>query len=228
MRVANASGDVLVDPNRVTEAGRSSLQSLGRLAPAKPAERDQSQGRTMILTTGRLTLRPVAAGDACPLHELWSSAGVRRFLWDDEIIPMDRTRSAIELSHQLFEGRGHGLWSAWLKDSPELCGFGGLWPFRDPPQYELLYGVAERLWSRGYATEIGEAIVRYCTRSLGMPKVRASTDTGNVGSIRVLEKLGLRLVERCTVDGLDTVFYQWQVPAGDSRGGGATDLMGET
>ncbi len=193
MRAASAPGEVLVHPIR------------------------------MILTTRRLTLRPVAADDAPSLHELWSSAGVRRFLWDDESIPMARTRAAVDLSHQLFEARRHGLWCARLKDAPELCGFGGLWPFRDPPEFELVYGVAERLWGRGHATEIAEAIVRHCTRTLGMPAVRASTDIGNVASIRVLEKLGFRLLERRTAEGLDTVFYEWQGAVRDSGGDGAAD-----
>jgi RimJ/RimL family protein N-acetyltransferase len=41
-----------------------------------------------------------------------------------------------------------------------------------------------------------------------MPLVRASTDVGNVASIRVLEKLGARFDRRDTVGCLDTVFYE--------------------
>ena len=182
----------------------------------------------MNLSTRRLVLEPITAADEGALHVLWSSPGVRRFLWDDEVIPIERTRDAIARSRKLLAADGHGLWAARRAGTTALCGFGGLWPFRDPPELELLYGVSEPLWGRGYATEIGKAIVRYCTRSLRMPTVRASTDTGNVASIRVLEKLGFRLVERRTVDGLDTVFYQRQATAADSDSGGATHLVEET
>src|SRR5687767_15878208 len=88
------------------------------------------------LTTRRCVLRPITANDAEPLHELWSSPGVRRFLWDDEIIPIARTRAAVEHSQRMFEEHAYGLWGAWAPSSRDLIGFGGLWPFRDPPDLE--------------------------------------------------------------------------------------------
>jgi ribosomal-protein-alanine N-acetyltransferase len=161
------------------------------------------------LTTPRLVLRPIAGDDARMLHELWTNAGVRRFLWDDEIIPMARTEAVVEQSERLYADRRCGLWAAWTIDErQELAGFAGLCPFRDPPELELLYGVAEPLWGRGYATEIAQAVTAYCFDVLAMPVVRASTDVGNVASIRVLEKLGFHFLQQDVVGGLDTVFYE--------------------
>ncbi len=160
------------------------------------------------LTTPRCVLHPITLDDAEQLHELWSSPGVRRFLWDDEIIPLARTRAAIEQSQRMFEEQAFGLWGAWSSASPSLIGFGGLWPFRDPPDLELLYGVTERLWRQGYAAEVAQAVMMYCFDSLHMPVVRASTDAANTASVRVLEKLGFRSVRRSTIGGLRTVFYE--------------------
>lgn len=162
----------------------------------------------MNLTTRRLALNPVVQEDLQPLHALWSSAGVRRFLWDGEIITLARTEGVITESRRQFAECGHGLWCAWRVNSRELCGFGGIWPFRDPPELELLYGVAEHLWGQGYATEIAHGIVGHCFQSLSMAVVRASTDAANVASICVLEKLKFEFVERKTVASLDTVFYE--------------------
>jgi RimJ/RimL family protein N-acetyltransferase len=64
------------------------------------------------LTTARCVLRPVAARDLEPLHRLWSSAGVRRFLWDDEVIPIARAAAAIDQSDRLFREHRFGLWGA--------------------------------------------------------------------------------------------------------------------
>jgi [ribosomal protein S5]-alanine N-acetyltransferase len=160
-----------------------------------------------ILTTHRCLLRPIGPDDADDLHRLSTSPGVSRYLWDSEIIPLARTRDVIAQSERLFAARDHGLWGAWTADSRRLCGFAGLWPFRDPPEMELLYGVAEDLWGQGYATEIAQAIVRHCLDQLQMPVLRASTDAGNAASVRVLEKLGFVFDRRATVDGLETVFY---------------------
>ena len=46
----------------------------------------------MVLQTSRLLLRPAGEPDIEPLHRLWAEPGVRRFLWDDEVIPLDRAR----------------------------------------------------------------------------------------------------------------------------------------
>jgi ribosomal-protein-alanine N-acetyltransferase len=83
-----------------------------------------------------------------------------------------------------------------------------LWPFREPPNLELLYGIAESLWGQGYATEVAQAVMTYCFDSLHMPAVRASTDEANAASRRVLEKLGFACVRRVTLGGLSTAFYE--------------------
>jgi ribosomal-protein-alanine N-acetyltransferase len=163
--------------------------------------------RQFILTTDRLSMRPLAREDAEALHDLWITPGVRRFLWDDEIIPFERTCSVIETSSRLFAEHGFGLWGARTADA-RLRGFAGFWHFRDPPERELLYGVAQEDWGRGYATELARAAIAYGFGRLQMPTIRASTDTGNVSSIRLLEKLGFHLVRRTTTDGLDTVFFE--------------------
>jgi ribosomal-protein-alanine N-acetyltransferase len=159
-------------------------------------------------------MRPVAAHDAPELHALWTASGVRRFLWDGAIIPRARTVEAIATSERLFGERRYGLWIARKVDTRHLVGFAGLWPFRDPPEIELLYGTAESNWGQGYAPETGRAIVDYCFTTLGMPVIAASTDAANSASIRVLDKLGFHLTRRLEVGGLDTVFFEMRRPAG--------------
>jgi [ribosomal protein S5]-alanine N-acetyltransferase len=163
-----------------------------------------SDQASVELTTPRFVLRPIAVADTEPLHALWTSAGIRRFLWDDEIIPIERTRASIDLNQRLFAERRFGLWGARLAATNDLIGFGGLWPFRELPELELVYGVGDAFWGRGFATEIARAVTAYCFEVLEMPVVRASTNVGNAASARVLEKLGFRL----TRPGLDTVFYE--------------------
>ena len=165
------------------------------------------------LLTPRLTLSPLRATDTEALHELWTAPGVRRFLWDDEVIPPEQTADVVRRSEVLFSERGFGLWGARLQDSragyerAKLAGFAGYWYFRDPPELELLYGVAEPLWGRGLATELAGAMLDYGWTSLGFDDVQASTDGANTASVRVLEKLGFTMTRQAVVDGLDTIFF---------------------
>ena len=161
-----------------------------------------------ILQTGRLTLRPLGRADAEALHALWTSAGVARFIWDGKAIPFEQTTGILERNEAQFESAGFGLWGAWLHDEPRLVGFTGLWHFREPPELELIYGVADDLCGRGYATEQASAVVEYAVEALGMDVIRASTDAPNRASKRVLDKLGFRFIERRSTGGLDTCFYE--------------------
>ena len=165
------------------------------------------------LTTERCVLRPIIAADATALHELWSSAGVRRFLWDDQAPPLARAHAVVEQNRRSFREQRHGLWGVRLRGTPQLIAFAGLWPFREPPELELVYGVADHLWRCGYAAEIARAVTTYCFTSLEMSAVRASTDVANIKSIRVLEKLGFRLIRSGVVDGANTAFYELAAPA---------------
>lgn len=160
------------------------------------------------LNTARCDLRPVTETDAGALHALWTSRGVRRFLWDDEIIPREKTDDVIARSEALFERNDFGLWLVRERFDKSVTGFAGLWPFREADEFELLYGIDERLWGHGYAVEAARAVIDYCFSSLDMPVIRASTDADNAASIRVLEKLGFAETRRDTVGGLDTIFFE--------------------
>lgn len=160
------------------------------------------------LSTERLRLTPLTASDAAELHALWTDVGVRRYLWDGATIPLEQTLAAVAESERLFAQDGYGLWAARDSTNRELLGFGGFWYFRDPPELELLYGVARPHWRRGLATEIARALIVYGGQTLGLRTIRASTDPPNVGSVRVLEKLGFAFERRATVGALDTLFYE--------------------
>lgn len=163
--------------------------------------------RPTILETDRLRLRPLAAADAEALHALWTTPGGRQYLWDGEVIPREQTEDVIRRSQELFEESGLGLWAVLPRDGDDLIGYCGYWFFRDPPELEILYGIAEEKWGRSLAAEAARAMIRYGFESLGFERIVASTDAGNVASVRVMERLGMRFERRATIDGLDTIFY---------------------
>ena len=155
----------------------------------------------------RLSLRPVAVADVEALHSLWTDEGVRRFLWDGEVIPLSRTREIVEKSRSMSAAHGFGIWGIRERGSDEILGFTGFWHFRTPPSLELLFGVASSHWNRGIATESSRCLIRYAFGDMGFPSVEASTDSGNEASIRVLAKLGMAFQRREVGEGLDTLFY---------------------
>lgn len=160
------------------------------------------------ITSERLSLRPLDVDDVDVLHSLWTEEPVRRFLWDGEVIPPEQTREIVEKNCSLFGDSGYGIWGVREHDAGELLGFTGYWHFRSPPALELLFGVATGHWNRGIATESSRCVIRHGFEELGFESIVASHDVGNAAPARVLEKLGMVLERRETVDGLDTAFYK--------------------
>lgn len=164
----------------------------------------------MTLETERLVLGPVRPRDHAALHALFTQPGVRRFVFDDQIITLEQATEIIKTSGELFRTQQYGLWLARPKAATADAaptGFGAFWHFRDPPELELLYGVADGQIQRGYGREIARAIVDYGFTTLGMAEVRASTDAAHAASRRVLDALGFSFERRADAGGLDTVYY---------------------
>lgn len=107
----------------------------------------------------------------------------------------------------LLASEAAGLWGVRRPGEEALLGCVGFWYFHELPQLELLYALSEREWKRGYATEASRRMIKYGREELGLETIFASTDTPNVDSIRVLERLGFVFKERRPSNGLDTSFF---------------------
>jgi ribosomal-protein-alanine N-acetyltransferase len=152
-------------------------------------------------------MRPVTLEDVDALHRIFNEPGVRKYLWDDEIVPRTRVESIVETSQAAFASEASGLWNVFLKHENVLIGFAGFWKFHDPPILELLYGIEPAYWHRGLATEAGSAILKYGFDELSFKRIEASTDAGNEASVRVMQRLGMTFWKREITNGLDTIYY---------------------
>jgi ribosomal-protein-alanine N-acetyltransferase len=162
----------------------------------------------VILDTARLRLRPYTLDDVDALHGLWTDPDVRRYLWDNEIIPRERAALEVDQSIASFQANGFGSWTLRLRDGESLAGFCGLRTFGDPPQVEVLYGMAPAVWGRGLATEAVGAVLEFGFKTCGLERIIGRTDTPNVASVRVMEKAGMKLVGREQHDGLELVCFE--------------------
>jgi ribosomal-protein-alanine N-acetyltransferase len=159
------------------------------------------------IETKRLRLIPLSPDDLDLMHGVWVEPGVRRFLWDDEIISKEYAAGVISESVKLFEAEGLGLWSVRPRGEDRVIGFGGFWFFHDPPELQILYGLAEADWNKGFATEIAKALIKYGFEELGLDRIEGSADAPNLSSHRVMEKSGMTFDKRVDKNGLDTVYY---------------------
>ncbi|MFD0148186.1 GNAT family N-acetyltransferase [Streptomyces sp. NPDC055721] len=161
---------------------------------------------TPSLHTARLRLRPFTAADADRLFALHSSTHVMRY-WDSA--PWnDRARSDrfIAMCGRIAdEGTGARVAIDRASDGAFVgwCGLTGWDP--DFRSASLGYCLDDAMWGHGYATEAAHAVLEWAFDTLDLNRVQAETDTRNVASARVLEKIGFvregTLREECVVNG---------------------------
>jgi RimJ/RimL family protein N-acetyltransferase len=158
------------------------------------------------LRTDRLRLRPVADDDAVDLFAMHSSARVLRY-WDaPPWTDRERARRFIAASRQLAEdGTGTRLAVDRAHDGTFLgwCSLSRWDPVHRSASLGYCYD--ETAWGHGYGTEAARALLGWAFDTLDLNRVQAETDTRNVASARLLEKLGFlregTLREDCVVDG---------------------------
>ncbi|MGL5850946.1 MAG: GNAT family N-acetyltransferase [Phycicoccus sp.] len=161
---------------------------------------------TPTLHTARLRLRPFDDTDVDDLFALQSNAHVLRF-WD---APPWRTRArATEFVAACRRIAEEGTGARPAVERAADGAFVGWCTFTQwNPEYHsasLGYCFDDAAWGRGYATEAAGALLQWAFDTLDLNRVQAETDTRNIASARVLEKLGFiregTLREDCVVDG---------------------------
>jgi RimJ/RimL family protein N-acetyltransferase len=174
--------------------------------------------KPVILTTERLKLRWMDEHDIAAHFAVFSDPEVTRYWSGAPWTDIARSAEAIAATVAAYaDGSGLRFGIELQKDEGlrgELIGNVSLHHFVEQNRRcDIGYALASRHWGQGYATEALEAMVRYGFEVLDLNRIEADVDPLNIGSARVLEKLGFRkegyMPERWIVNGAtaDTAFY---------------------
>ncbi|MBI5088329.1 MAG: GNAT family N-acetyltransferase [Actinobacteria bacterium] len=165
-------------------------------------------------TTDRLVLRRFTTDDADDLVALDRDPAVRRYI-EDGVVPT-REDALDTIEHWTATDDHHELFGFWAAIDRSTGAFLGWFHLRsrddDPPdEPELGYRLVPSCWGQGYATEGSRALIDRAFASGAARRIVAETMAVNVGSRRVMEKSGLRLVR--------TFHAEWPVRIdGDEHG----------
>ena len=153
-----------------------------------------------VLTTQRLTLRRLSQGDAEFIVELLNDPAFLRFVGDKAVRNADDARRYIlDGPVASYERYGYGLWLVELKASGVPVGMCGLLKRETLPDVDIGFAFLPAHRSQGYALESASAVLDYARTEFGLKRIVAITDADNAGSIRVLEKIGMRFERMITV-----------------------------
>jgi RimJ/RimL family protein N-acetyltransferase len=146
-----------------------------------------------VLETERLNLRRLNAGDAAFILELLNEESFIRNIGDKGVRTVeDATRYILDGPVESYARNGFGLWLVELKHDGRPAGICGLVKRETLPDADIGYAFLPRFCSRGYASEAAAAVLGHALGALGLGRVLAITIQENPGSIKVLEKIGLK------------------------------------
>lgn len=149
-----------------------------------------------MIETARLVLRPPTPDDLSWIRTEMNSAAVMRHLagvrGDAEVA--DGLADDIRAFAQ---PGGHRRWTIWRREDDRRIGRCGLFHVRSDAAPDGLRGaneigwtLAETAWGQGYASEAARAVLAWGFDTLDVPVIFGQTSDSNVGSTRLMVRLG--------------------------------------
>ena len=154
---------------------------------------------SIFIETERLILRALKNKDANGMFELDSDPLVHQFLGNNPVFSLDQSIADISFIQAQYMENGIGRWAVIEKDSNQFIGWCGLKLIKETNNnhsnyYDIGYRFIRRFWGKGYATESAQAVIDYGFKELNLQQIIGIADIENTGSIKVLEKLGLKKI----------------------------------
>jgi RimJ/RimL family protein N-acetyltransferase len=149
----------------------------------------------------RLTLRDLVAADEAAVHAYASDPVVTRFLvWGPNTAEDTRHFIGESIASSLNPDRTSFDLAVIHNDSQRLIG-GAALRVTDIGNFEgeIGYVFGREFWSRGYATETAQTLLRFGFDRLALQRVCATCDAENHASARVLQKAGMTFEGRVLV-----------------------------
>ncbi|NNE65018.1 MAG: GNAT family N-acetyltransferase [Pyrinomonadaceae bacterium] len=140
------------------------------------------------IRTKRLLLRPYTTGDKSGYLDLVTDPEVMKYV-DEGVVNFEK--ALVWWDRLINKQYPHG--HRWcVVDGKEYAGHAMINYTRPNNGCELGYILPKSKWSRGFATEIAQALADYSREALELQEIFATVDEGHEESVRVLEKIGMK------------------------------------
>jgi len=145
-----------------------------------------------IVETDRLTLRRQTEEDAPFILGLLNEPSFLQFIGDRGVRTLEDARAYIRNGPMAsYERHGFGLLLVTRKEDETPVGICGLLKRDTLADADIGFAFLPAYWRMGYAVEAAAAVIGHGKAAFGLTRVAAITQPDNLGSIRVLERLGL-------------------------------------
>ena len=162
-----------------------------------------------IIETDRMILRKFSIDDYQSVYEFGSNVEVQKYTGDKILTSPIQAKIIIkEVLFPDYKKYGYGRLAAIFKPENKIIGFAGLKYLPEFKESDIGFRFLPEYWGKGIATEVSLAIIRYGFEVLKLDNIIGIADPINIGSYRVLEKIGLKFYKLDTYDE-DNKKYNW-------------------
>ena len=160
----------------------------------------------MLLETNRLIIECFKSSDTYDWAKIESNVNVRRFV-DGKVLSFKEARKYVEMNIRQYQRIGYGRYAVRLKETGKLIGMCGF--LKENYGIDFGYRYSKISWRKGFGFESAKVVLNYGFSELGLEKVVGLTAEENLGSIRILEKLGFKLQEKFLFNNTKAFKYQY-------------------
>lgn len=144
------------------------------------------------LKTERLTLRQFTLRDAEFVIELVNEPSFIQNIGDRGVRTLSDAEKYLKNGPiSSYARNGFGLLTVILNDLDLPIGMCGLIKRDALEDVDIGYAFLPKFWSKGYAMESAQAVMKHAKEAVGLQRVVAIVDPANVRSIHLLEKIGM-------------------------------------
>ena len=147
-----------------------------------------------ILETSRTYLRELSTDDAENFFLLNSDKDVLKYTGDKPFESILKTKEFLK-NYNPYQEFGYGRWAVINKENNDFLGWCGLKFSADLKETDIGFRFFRKHWNKGYATETAKACLEYGFNTLKLEKIVGRAMEENIGSIKVLEKIGMQFVD---------------------------------
>lgn len=148
----------------------------------------------MTIETDRLILRKFERADVDDVLALSSNKEVLKWTGDKGVTTKEGAMNIIEnIWLKEYEEIGYARLAVFHKEDKRVIGFSGLKYEPDWGVTDIGYRFLPEYWGQGIATESAKPFIPYAFETLDLPSVVGVAFQINIGSSRILEKLGMSL-----------------------------------
>ncbi|WP_085904009.1 GNAT family N-acetyltransferase [Kiloniella majae] len=146
----------------------------------------------IILETDRLIIRELGEADAPFILRLLNDPAFIKNIVDKEVRTLDQACEYINSGPvSSYRKNGFGLYAVIVKEGKASIGMCGLVKRDGLDDPDIGYALLPEYCSKGYAAEAADAVLKYGHNQLGLNKIVGIVNPDNVGSAKLLEKIGL-------------------------------------